>query len=189
MSKTRRNLTEAKKTHHFTERQLAALVTPRTREVFEILRKDGPMSVGQLQDALDFQSKTLYYQVRKLLKAGLVRPETPEIGAELFDTVAKRFGMPSGFQGIRYERLAAKGVLSILRKQGRRFLATAEASNKDPHVIDRLYIRTATLKLSQQRFDRLKMEIDALVAKYGSRQDNEESSVEMVLVLAPREPT
>jgi len=186
MSKNDRNLTNGKKTHLYTKGQLAALVSPRTREVFETLLKDGPMSVGQLQNSLDFQSKTLYYQVRKLVNAGLVVSTQPEDGAELFRTVAQAFSIPPGYQGAAYERLAAKGVASIMRKQTRRFRAAAEASQKDPQIIDRLYLRTASLKLSKPRFDKMNAEISDLVARYGAKPDQSEPAVELVLVVAPR---
>ena len=187
MSKNARNLTKGKKTHLYTKGQLAALVSPRTREVFETLLKDGPMSVGQLQNSLDFQSKTLYYQVRKLVNAGLVVSTQPEDGAELFRTVAQAFSIPPGYQGAAYERLAAKGVVSIMRKQARLFVAAAEASQKNPELVDRLYLRTASLKLSKTCFDKLNAEISNLVLSYADKPDLGAPPVEFVMVVAPRD--
>lgn len=187
MSKNDGNLTKRKKTHLYTEAQLATLVSPRTREVFAVLCKQGAMSVGQLQESLDFHSKTLYYQVRKLVKAGLIVSETPPGSAEIFQPVAPEFSMPAGYQGIAYERLAAKSVETILRRQSRRFRAAAEASEDNPHLIDALHLRTASLKLSKTRFDRLTKEIAALLQRYGNKADEGEAFVEFVLVTAPRD--
>jgi DNA-binding transcriptional ArsR family regulator len=186
MSKKARNLTEGKKTHKYTEAQLAALVSPRTREVFDALREHKEMSVSQLQRALGVQSKTIYYQVRKLANAGLVTSESPEVGAERFKAVADNFSMPSGYQGIGYERMAAKAVESAMRKQSRQFRAASEASEADPSLVDWLYIRTATLNLSHSRFESLKTDLTALLERYSGKLDAGQTSIDVLFVTTPK---
>jgi DNA-binding transcriptional ArsR family regulator len=186
MSKTDRNLTPGKKTHIYTEAQLAVLVSPRTREVFDALCESKEMSVSQLQRALGVQSKTIYYQVRKLVKSGLVTSEMPEIGPERFKVIAENFSMPSGYQGVAYERMAAKAVESVMRKQSRQFRAASEASESDSSIIDWLYIRTATLNLSTSRFESLKTDLTALLERYSGKLDAEQTSIDVLFVTTPK---
>ena len=186
MSKKQRNLTKKVDVHHLTEKQLAMLVSPRTREVLESLQKLQVASVGQLQSSLGVQSKTIYYQVQKLLEVGLIEATSQEVGPELFRPVANHFVMPSGFQGVEYERLAAKGVESLLRRQTRQFIAAAEASEQNPSIVDALFVCSASLHLAPSQLSEFKQEATALIRRYSALKEPDQAALDLAIVISPR---
>ncbi|MBV6458376.1 MAG: hypothetical protein HONBIEJF_01503 [Fimbriimonadaceae bacterium] len=149
--------------HNLTEAQLAVLVGPRTHEVLDAFLEHGELSATQVQTMLGFESKSAYYQVGKLRKAGLLLPVEGDQRAKTFRPVAKRIRMPEGFQGERYERLAAKAVSAKLRRASRRFEAVAARSGQSPELVGWLYLGTATLTLSKAAFEELTTKIAKLL--------------------------
>ena len=58
-----------KSRHDLTEQELVVLAAVRTRQVLFSFMEHGSMTVSQLQEVLGWPSKSLYYQVRKLVDA------------------------------------------------------------------------------------------------------------------------
>lgn len=148
-----------------TEGHMEALASPRTREVFEKLARLGPASAPELQAALGTRSKSIYYHLRKLKAAGLVS-EGSSGGVVRYESIGKEAVMPSGFQGARYEQLAAKRVEATLRRMSRRFTAASEAANRDHSLVDDQCILTADLTLPPELRLGFLDEVRDLFAKY-----------------------
>lgn len=167
--------------HYLEEHQLAALVGPRTREVANAFLKNGPMTVPQLQEELDLASKTLYYQVAKLMKVGLLTAS--ESDPITYAPIAQDFRMPPGFQGARYEELAAKSVEAGLKKAIRNFKSCAQRAPVEPEIVDDLYYLVGSLKLVAETRLAFQQELRDLLARYSSGDGRE---VHYVFVHSPR---
>lgn len=171
------------------EEQLEALVMPRTREVFECFRAQGEMTVNELQKALGSESKTLYYQVAKLVRTGLLVENGSSKGTRreraVYRTVEGKLLMPDGFQGARYETLAAKGVSAELKKTIRTFQSAAEKSPEDESLVSDLFVVTANLCLTPSEVVELKQRMSALIEEFRKCKSSEGRKVAMVSVMTP----
>src|SRR5262249_35518203 len=149
------------------EQQLAALVAPKTREVFFAFRRLGDMTADQVQAALGTTSKTIYYQIGKLVRAGLLFERGAVRGSHrdrtVYRAVAGNLRMPGGSQGARYERLAARGAGATLRATIRLFEATAERAASEPELVDDLFISAALLRLTPAEIQELKRKLAGLL--------------------------
>lgn len=159
------------KRSHLTQKHLEALVAPRTREVYDAFNALGEMSVVQLQARLKNPSKTAYYQVEKLVRVGLLRPVGSHEGAVVYGLTDPGRTMPRGFQGLRYEVLAAKGVAATLKRTIRNFGAAAEATASDPGLADDQCILTATLALSPDDREAFRDDFRKLLDRYRRKED------------------
>lgn len=169
------------KDHFLTEPQIAALVGPRTREVMDAFLGRGPMSIPALQGVLQMSSKTIYYQVAKLVDTGLLLSSGGD--PVVYDAVASNLRMPAGFQGAPYERLTARMVGAGLRRAMRRFEQVALASPLDPTLIDDQYYLTGTVKLTPERRAEFHQELRSLLLKYS---EGEGRLASYVFVQSPR---
>lgn len=159
--------TPAKKpVHLLTEAQLAALVGPRTREVYEAFSESHGLTVGEVQARLGFPSKAVYYQVKKLVEAGLLVEGSNEGRATVYHPIAELLNMPDGYQGAGYEFLAAKAVAARLRKTIRTFRTVSQRAPAEPELVDDLLIHTRHFLVSPEDFRRLKDEVRAVIATY-----------------------
>ena len=165
--------------HFLTEDQLAALVGPRTREVIQAFIVNGPMTVPQVQRELQLPSKTIYYQVGKLLKVGLL-VLSGEDGT--YQAIATNLRMPSGFQGANYEKLAAKSVGAGLRATIRRFKEAAERAPNNPDLVDNLLHLTGNLRLTPEKRLEFHTELRRLFDQYST---GEGDPVVVVFVQTP----
>lgn len=95
--------------------------------------------------------------------------------------------MPDGFQGIRYERLAAKSVAATLRTVIKRFAETAEQSEDRPELVDSLLLSTTSARLSPADIEELKQRLKDLAAEFSSRSSSVEPTVSLALVMTPHE--
>jgi len=149
------------------------------------------MAVEELQEVLDCPSKTLYYQVGKLMRAGLLTEAGSSRGSRrerlVYRALEGVLRMPEGFQGARYERLAAQSAVATLRAAIRRFRETADLAERQPELVDALFIEASTLKLTDEDVKALKQSMTALVEEYGRRETPGGSSVSMVCVLTPHD--
>lgn len=171
----------SQKDHSLTESQIAALVGPRTREVMDAFLAQGPMSIPVLQGVLQMSSKTIYYQVAKLVDVGLLLSSGGD--PVVYAAVADKLRMPAGYQGARYERLTARMVGAGLRRAMRRFEQVALASPVDPTLIDDQYYLTGTVKLTPESRAAFHRELQSLVSKYS---EGEGRLVSYVFVQSPR---
>lgn len=173
-----------------TETQLKALVPARAKDVIAAFRNHGPMTIHQLQQVLDFASKSLYYQVRKLTNVGLIveggAADGQRKNAAVYRLAADRFVIPDGFQGAEYEHLAAEGAAATLRRTIRRIRATAEASADRPELVDSLFLITSSLRLTPQQAKELARRQEALFAEYAAQQTPEVPPVEIVVSITPQ---
>ena len=167
--------------HFLEEHQLAALIGPRTRDVANAFLKHGPLTVPQLQNELGLASKTLYYQVSKLLKVGLL--SASDTDPVVYEAIATNFRMPPGFQGARYEELAAKSVEAGLKKAIRNFKSCAQRAPAEPEIVDDLYYLVGSLKLVAETRLAFQQELRDLLARYSSGDGRE---VPYVFVHSPR---
>jgi hypothetical protein len=166
--------------HSLTEDQLAALVGPRTREVVQAFILNGPMSVPQLQKVLQLPSKTIYYQVGKLVKVGLLVLSSED---GTYHAIATNLIMPSGYQGARYEKLAAKSVGAGLRATIRRFEEAAERAPTKPDLVDSLLYLTGSLRLTAEKQTEFHSELRRLFDTYSNGDGN---PVAVVFVQTPQ---
>jgi hypothetical protein len=93
--------------------------------------------------------------------------------------------MPEGFQGARYERLAARSAAAILRATIRRFREAANQAESHPELVDDLFIESASLKLTGGEVKELKQRILTLVEEYGQRETPGGRSISIVCILTP----
>lgn len=175
------------KKHALTAEQLRVLVGPRTQEVFDAINEAGEMSVAEVQAVLGFASKSIYYQIEKLLKAGLIVRGGGSARAATFRPVSAQIYMPDGFQGEEYEKLAAKAVSARLRSASRRFEAVAESSSQHPELVDWLSIRMEKAELTPAAFDSFKAKCYAALdeARQMSAGSDKTQSVRIVIVTTP----
>jgi hypothetical protein len=180
---------EAAPTTWISEEQLRALVTPRTREVFECFRAHGPMAVGGLQKLLGSESKTLYYQVAKLVRAALLVEAGSSKGTRrermIYRAIEGNLLMPEGFQGAQYELLAAKGVTAQLKKTIRTFRMAAERSSNDESLVSDLFVVTTNLHLTPLEVTELKLKMSALLEDFRKRDSPHGRKVAMISVMTP----
>lgn len=175
--------------HTLTEDQAATLVNPRSREVFEAFVHHGAMSVVQLQDVLGFPSKTLYYQVKKLARTGLLIQKSGSKGRArpaVYEPVARLISFPRGFLGARFELLAAELAAASLRKEIRNFRSAAAASKDDPSLADLMHLTTLTLRLHPKDVGRLNRRlVDVLEEFRDSQSPDARGRVSVIVSISP----
>lgn len=154
------------KDHFLNEQQLEAMIGPRTREVMNVFLKEGPLTVPKLQGKLELESKTLYYQVAKLEKVGLLSRDLGDPAT--YTPIAWNLRMPAGYQGARYERLAAKNVAAGLRRMTRQFEQTAQAAPEQPTLVDDLYYLVGSLRLTAESRAAFQAELRDLFNRYSA---------------------
>lgn len=135
------------------EAQLKCLIGPRTRDVFDVLRLQGEKSASEIQEKLGFESKSVYYQVKKLLEADLI-VATPSDGrrATYYRIAVDAAKLSDEIQGVEFEDLAAKSIAAQLRKADRLFAAAAKKSRTDPTVADFTFTHSTRIEISPQEF-------------------------------------
>jgi hypothetical protein len=159
-------------THWLSEDQLAVLVGTRTQEVWDCFIGAQCMSAADVQSKLRFDSKAVYYQVEKLVKAGLLVPCAENSGkAARFRKVAAHVHMPPGFQGERYEKLAAKLMAAKMRKSMRQFQKAAELAPERPELVDALFVAQAKLTISTEKLKELNSRLRELILEYSRDSD------------------
>ena len=173
------------------EEQLAALVAPRTRDVFKAFRNRGPTAVDEIQRILVCPSKTIYYQVAKLLRVGLLTEAGSSKGArrdrQVYEAVKGGLHMPEGYQGARYERLAAKGAAAILRSMIRSFNETARQAEASPEIVDDLFINLTSMKLTGEEVTALRKGVVELFARFAAKDSSQSRGVTIACVMTPHE--
>lgn len=166
---------------YLSEAQLEALVGPRTREVVQAFIDGGPMTVPGVQKVLRMASKTLYYQVAKLVDVGLLISNGGD--PAIYAPIAANLRMPAGYQGERYKKLAAKSVGAGLRRATRHFAQVADRAPGDPSLVDDLLYLTANLRLTPERRAAFHAELRRLFVEYAQ---GEGRLVSVVFVQTPR---
>ena len=166
------------------------LAAVRTRQVLFSFMEHGSMTVSQLQEVLGWPSKSLYYQVRKLVDAGLLveAGSTLVHGKEavVYAPIAEEYGWPDGYQGLEYERLTARWVKRSLMAASRRFESAAERSASDPSLIDDQLFLSLTLRLSPKDRARFKTRLRELLGEFKGKQVAEaDRQVALTLVISP----
>ncbi|MBC8066066.1 MAG: helix-turn-helix transcriptional regulator [Chlorobia bacterium] len=163
-------------------------MSSRTREVFDAFA-EGRLTVTQLQQKLNVASKTLYYQVRKLVQVGLLR-ETGMVKNAAREAVAyerpfAEWRIPPGYQGLEYERLAAKAAEIALSRAARRFRAVSESSESNPSLVDDQFLKNLTIRLSTEDRELLRSKLNALASEFTAKQVPGERTISMVVVISP----
>ena len=173
------------------ETQLAAIVAPKTREVLTAFRTHGPAAVDDIQRLLNCPSKTIYYQVGKLVKVGLLVESGSSKGTrrdrQVYDSVGGRLRMPEGFQGQRYEQLAAKAVTARLRSVSRTFTQTATRAVAQPDLVSDLFSDTTTFRLHAVEVLALKTAILDLFASFAGKGSPDGRAITVTCVMTPHE--
>ena len=138
------------------------------------------MTVPALQEVLQMSSKTLYYQVSKLARVGLL----VSTGGDpiVYRAIAKDLRMPPGFQGANYETLAAKSVGAGLRNATRRFARVAQLAPCKPELVDDLLYLSSTLRLTCEKRVAFHAELRRLFSIYSAGEGN---AVHVVFVQTP----
>lgn len=170
--------------HLLTEEQLAVLIGPRTREVMDAFLHHGVLSASDLQNLLSFESKAVYYQIKKLVAAGLVTPSPRRKGPAAYQPVARVLRMPNGFQTL--ELLAAKAVEARLKQAARHFRAAAEATERDNQAAQFLFSNGRHLKLAPSQLQALLGDMRDLIMRYQSIEPTEGAkSVRVQIITYP----
>lgn len=167
------------------EAQLRVLAGSRTQDVWNCFQGSNFQTAGEIQARLGLESKTVYYQLRKLVKAGLLRADDSAGRAVRYGKLARTASMPSGYQGTEYERLAAGMVAAKLRHMIRQFERAAAGSEQEPDLVDLLLIMSERLQLSPEGFNELTGKIRELFEEYAASPEPAARPVRILLVSAP----
>lgn len=167
-----------------TAEQIRVLTGRRTQEVWRCFSDDEWRTAADVQQRLSFESKAVYYQLRKLALAGLLISDASQ-KAVRYRRASSAIAMPDGYQGEVYEQLAAKLAGASLRHSIRQFERTARLAPEKPDLVDRLSIFEMRLRLEDSRIDAFKdrlREIEKELRRFSSPEGKE---VRLVLVLTP----
>lgn len=170
-----------------TKAQLKCLIGPRTRDVFETLRKGGELSVAEIQAKLGFASKSVYYQVKKLMAADLVVESVmSNRRAATYRVAVEGVTEPEDLYTGTFDALAAKSVSAQLRKAGRSYSVAVALSKKAPMLRDQTMCRTHRLEISHSNLALFRQRFQELVAEMQACPcDDDAVVVNLLLLMTP----
>lgn len=167
-----------------TEAQIKVLTGRRTQQVWRCFNDDEWRAAADVQARLGFPSKAIYYQLKKLIAAGLLAVD--ESGkATRYRRFSSSFGMPDGYQGPEYEFLAAKMVGTALRHSIRQFERTADRAPEQPELVDRLTIHELRFQIDRERIPEFKDWLRAMMSQVKQFAAPEGDEIRLVLVTTP----
>ncbi len=102
------------------DHQHKALVSPVRIEMIECLLRDGPSSVADLAERLGRAPDSLYYHVRLLVEAGILRESRSGVrGEAVFETTSSSFRTrcdPKSLESLKTERASLGAVLRLTER-------------------------------------------------------------------------
>jgi len=166
------------------EAQIKVLTGRRTQEVWRVFSDDEWRVAADVQAKLGFASKAVYYQLKKLAAVGLLIVDESGRAAR-YRRFASSAGMPDGYQGAEYERLAAKLVGTSLRHSIRQFERTAALAPEQPRLVDRLSIHETRFRIADDRLEEFRTWMRETMRQMESFSSPDGDEVRLVLVMAP----
>lgn len=163
------------------EEHLGCLVSPQRKELLSAFLLSGPCGVAEIADGLGRPVKSLYYHVREMLRAGLIR----EVGSRgegrdretLFDAAAERYHLRQNTRDAGYRRQEIRSVLAMLRLASREYQRAAENESET------LVLRIST-RLSLEDYQEVKERFREVIEFAKSRDDAEHGSPMMITAIA-----
>lgn len=160
---------------YFTKEQLQSLIGPRTRDVYDAIRVNGEMSATEIQTKLGFESKSVYYQIKKLLAVGLLsEAESIKGRATVYRVADGRGAKPEPTLHPEFETLAAKSVAAQLRKSNRHYSRVAAMAKSRPELLELTYIETSRVEIPRRNLTILKQRYAELLAEMQACDCDEE---------------
>lgn len=176
--------------YQFTKEQLLCLVGPRTREVYEAIGAAGALSVSEIQAKLGFASKSIYYQIKKLILVGLI-VEVIEVHrrAALYRLKHEGAVIPDGLHGSELELLAAKSITAQLRKAGRAFAASAALTSRKPELVPQTFCSSSRMEIGQENLPILRQRYRELLNELKACPcDQDVVAIQTLFLFAPDLP-
>jgi DNA-binding transcriptional ArsR family regulator len=170
-----------------TEGQLRSLGSPVRNEIFATLLRFGPASVGEIAAAMGQPASGLYYHLRHLLRAGLVRDEGKRPAATRSESV---YAVAAGSVRVDPETRApgylealAKLFDSVLRRLSRRLRsALHEPEVRRSGPARQVTLRTYLVRLEEADLVELNRRFDDVGEFLASRADAERGRLQQVLL-------
>jgi DNA-binding transcriptional ArsR family regulator len=170
-----------------TEAQLRSLASPVRNEIFSTLLRIGPASVGEIAGAMGQPASGLYYHLRHLLRAGLVRDKGKRPAAtrseSVYAVVAGRVRPDPTTRAPGYLEALAKLFDAGLRQLSRRLrFALHEPAVSRSGSERQLTLRTYLVRLEATELSELNRRLDDVGEFLASRAETESGQPFQVLL-------
>lgn len=184
------NMGNEQRETYFTKDQLQCLIGPRTRDVFDVVRESGEMTASEIQAKLGFESKSVYYQIKKLIAAGLLaESHSDRRRAAVYRILNDQRIEPAGQQRDELEKLAAKSVAAQLRKLNRNYSRAAAMSKSRPELLDLTYSSTGRVEISRRNLPVLRQRYAELMAEMRACEcDDDIVAIQTLFLFTPEVP-
>lgn len=172
-----------------TEEQLRSLGSPVRHEIFATLLRLGPASVGEIAKAMGQPASGLYYHLRHLLRAGLVRDEGKRPAAtrseSVYAVVAGRVRLDSTTRAPGYLEALVRLFDAVLRQLSRRLRSALYEPGVSRSGSERqVTLRTYLLRLEERDLPELNRRLDDVGEFLASRPETERGRPFQVLLAA-----
>ncbi len=150
------------------ESQLRCLVSPVRKQLLSTFLLDGPCTVLEASTRLGRPTKSLYYHVRAMLGAGLLRRAgargAGRLEEVLFDTAADRFLLDPEARSSGYRAQAARSVEATLRLASREYSRASETGSE-------VFVVRVSTRLSESDRDEVRRRLRSLIEFAKERDD------------------
>jgi DNA-binding transcriptional ArsR family regulator len=134
--------------------QLACLASPTRNETFATIRSLGKASVRELADRMGRSPEALYYHVKALSKAGLIkealRRPTVRKPEAVYESVEANYRLPQSGSDPELDALARRSVVSGLRHTIRGYETASTIAEKDVQKRPYLQVIRVACRLSEE---------------------------------------
>ncbi len=178
--------------HELNVEQLELMQSPVRAAIVDFLIAHGPASVNEIAPEIDMSPKALYFHIRQLEAAGLVRPKETRLVVKRIETVyecvANYFSFDPSTTDPTAQTAYADTVISMVRNSVKQFArASKELTPEDSRRLA-MRLHTANVRLSEEAIRMLEEKMLEWVLWTKSQaptDDTPATRVSLTLLLSP----
>jgi|GEM_PF-2490224 len=178
-----------------TSRKVRALTSPLRRRFVDVLSNHGPSSVREVAAAMERPPATLYYHLRQLEDAGLVRAvgerATGKRPETLYEVVSDHFRIAKSSEDESYQAELERYVRVHLRDVERAIAHHVEKPDFDrENPSPQMHFRSIQLRMGEQDRREFAARLEALTAfliEADGRAGEDEPTLSVAIAMAPLE--